>query len=66
MPNTKYYVMWTTLSDKTKKDFRETIRPMVDSSFHDAINQGVCDYLYSCTSLEPNDILKAIDESKIK
>lgn len=66
MPNTKYYVMWTTLSDKTKKDFRETIKPLVDSSRHDAIDQGVCDYLYSCTSLETHDIMKAIEESKIK
>ena len=65
MPS-KYYAMWTTLSDKTKKDFRETIKPLVSSSYHDAIDQGACDYLYSCTSLDPHDIMKAVEESKIK
>ncbi len=62
----KHYAMWTTIGDRTKASFREDIKPLVDSKFHYAIDQGACDYLYACTHLEPHDVMRAIEESEIK
>jgi hypothetical protein len=62
----KYYAMKTLLSDSTKETFRIELLKIVGDKYSDPIGQGVCDYLYSCSTLEPHDVLRAIDESEIK
>ncbi len=65
----KYRVKWTTISDENKRKFRDELLLVKDVSINqnmiDAIELGVCDYLFSCLNIEFHDIERAIRESLI-
>ena len=62
----EYRIMETTYSDHIKVLHRKIAKRMVDSTFHQAIDIGVTDYLFGVDKLCGADLIKAIKDSEIK
>lgn len=59
-------ILKTNLSEESKENWRAELMLSMPVDTHDYIDLGVCDYLFSCVSVEPEDIYRAIEEYKVR
>lgn len=51
------------MSEESTRNWREFLEGEMPFDTHEAIHLGVCDYLFSCTFVEEEDIYRAIKET---
>ncbi len=59
-------IIKTNMSEESAEKWRAELVSTMPVDTHDDINFGVCDYLFSCVSVEPEDIYRAIEEYKVR
>ena len=57
-------VIKTNMSEEITEAWRKELLSTMPEDTHISINTGICDYLFSCIFVEPEDIYRAIEESK--